>query len=1015
MRRALFTLALVGVIGAAHAQSPAPADVGVIHGNPDVFKLLDSSKNWTPFGSLNPNTHIFSPATNGPITPGNCMRWGPGLQDALVSCGAGTGVPAFSEADLTVTNPVVGMAPGGADNFPFVSALMSAIGPSSGGNVTAYDVLFPGLHGQLYTEYYFSNSIHLTRGANYHCSGAGTAAQGPATFLIFAPGVDGVIEDSYNMTADSGGASGTLSACNILSMGYGKAVGNPIWNPNVLTHVSFAGDPAGILPLPTWHVGDSLFLTQYLNGYYPVDALLTVPPGTTVTAIDGATGNLTLSNPVTTYGASIASSGGVRLPGTATFTQTGSNNFSNGDTIQAGVSTFTFVNVVNNSIANAALIGPDFATSAANLVALIMHTPGEGVKYWPDESHRGANAQVTAVASGNTITFTSIFGGPVVNTFPSVYTSTGTAAGSFGGTHFTGAQDATNCSSPCAALNLDDRFFQFPASQAFKVQTTVGSNVVTVISGPRLLQTGDVIWSDAFKFGATVWSYHTTAGGDLGATPPGTTTPYQVTITGPTNGPDFFQNAAVTHAPGAEGNLWLFNAGEKRRAPFTSIDNYLQGWPIGMSMSCSDLPGGLNCDLSRDRNVWHDNNGVGRWSAGGNYATSKSADEQFAHNFIMDIWDGGQLGMAYDNPNSESIEAGSSLYGFVQNCANQNYSTILTAYVNGAGCAYGDILHPSGSGPLFIGSLAGPQPGVPELTGRYFSGTPFIFTGGYDNQMCEHIGDDLGGVAFAFSYYQCGTGNTWNLAWDPKQRAWSLSLSLHGGGFTLTGDDGYAGYNTGGVEFPVGVQLGNSSDDYPAQYRLLDSGTVAPSPTSGRLLGDIRFNQHPVSGGSLAWTNINLQSGIFLNANLAAGATTLTVTACPNPAPPVGTSVAAASNTAASLDQVLGTFASCSGAALTLQAGSTFASANGTALQFLQWRPAAPIANDAGGTSWTLGNTMTLTPITLASLPATCAPGTFAVINNGVAAPVYNAAVGATTGTATDPVFCTNGNVWKYH
>ena len=75
----------------------------------------------------------------------------------------------------------------------------------------------------------------------------------------------------------------------------------------------------------------------------------------------------------------------------------------------------------------------------------------------------------------------------------------------------------------------------------------------------------------------------------------------------------------------------------------------------------------------------------------------------------------------------------------------------------------------------------------------------------------------------------------------------------------------------------------------------------------------------------------------------------------------------------------------------------------------------APVANDGAGTQWTLGNYMTLKPVALASLPATCAPGTFAVINNGVASPTYNAAVGSTTGAATDPVFCTNGNVWKYH
>jgi hypothetical protein len=45
---------------------------------------------------------------------------------------------------------------------------------------------------------------------------------------------------------------------------------------------------------------------------------------------------------------------------------------------------------------------------------------------------------------------------------------------------------------------------------------------------------------------------------------------------------------------------------------------------------------------------------------------------------------------------------------------------------------------------------------------------------------------------------------------------------------------------------------------------------------------------------------------------------------------------------------------------------------------------AAPIANAAAGPRWTLGNYVTLTSVTLASLPATCVAGAFAVINDGV-------------------------------
>ena len=48
-------------------------------------------------------------------------------------------------------------------------------------------------------------------------------------------------------------------------------------------------------------------------------------------------------------------------------------------------------------------------------------------------------------------------------------------------------------------------FYDLPASQKYTVQTTIGSNSIIVTAGPRPLQAGDMIWSDAFLFGATVW------------------------------------------------------------------------------------------------------------------------------------------------------------------------------------------------------------------------------------------------------------------------------------------------------------------------------------------------------------------------------------------------------------------------------------------------------------------------------------------------------------------------------
>ena len=76
-------------------------------------------------------------------------------------------------------------------------------------------------------------------------------------------------------------------------------------------------------------------------------------------------------------------------------------------------------------------------------------------------------------------------------------------------------------------------------------------------------------------------------------------------------------------------------------------------------------------------------------------------------------------------------------------------------------------------------------------------------------------------------------------------------------------------------------------------------------------------------------------------------------------------------------------------------------------------RPAGLIALDQAGTTYGPP------PVAIASLP-TCSSSNigFAFINNGVASPTYNAAVGSTTGPAIDLVACTyNGSAyaWTYH
>ena len=58
---------------------------------------------------------------------------------------------------------------------------------------------------------------------------------------------------------------------------------------------------------------------------------------------------------------------------------------------------------------------------------------------------------------------------------------------------------------PYTSINAGGvNLWYLPVKQRYKVETSTSSTLITVVSGPRLLRPGDMIWSDAFPFGTTV-------------------------------------------------------------------------------------------------------------------------------------------------------------------------------------------------------------------------------------------------------------------------------------------------------------------------------------------------------------------------------------------------------------------------------------------------------------------------------------------------------------------------------
>src|ERR1700751_424583 len=175
LKRSLLTLAALTLTSGALAQNPQPATLTIDPAQtPEVLQVLDNQGHWAPLGSVDPAAHQFH-VNNG-------------------------------ETDILVTDPSVGMMSGGQDNVPFIANLMNKMGPPVYG-LPGYDVTFPSVPGQRYTEYYFSKSLVLSRGARYHCSGA---AGSPTTILVFAPGDHGVVQEDRHYTSDGGSGGGAI-------------------------------------------------------------------------------------------------------------------------------------------------------------------------------------------------------------------------------------------------------------------------------------------------------------------------------------------------------------------------------------------------------------------------------------------------------------------------------------------------------------------------------------------------------------------------------------------------------------------------------------------------------------------------------------------------------------------------------------------------------------------------------------------------------------------------------------
>ena len=365
----------------------------------------------------------------------------------------------------------IGMAPGGQDNAPLIPTLMKALGPNGGQG--GYDIIFSGIFGQPWTSYYFSAPLVLSRGMHLYCPGGTTADN--SVVLAFAPGVDGIIQEDVAFSppgAPGGYGVGTVEGCELTNLGYGRGTTAP--GATAITGISFATSLSN-LPPPTFHNGDALFAFSTAAWGGPPVGQLVLAPGAYINASGGT---LTLQGGYTVH----PQFGSAH----ALFTQ-GAGNFVAGEKITLGNGTYHFVTPVVGSTPGNVLVGPNWITSITNLANCI--------------NSNTTNTTCVAQSSTPNVTadqiysngeyFWSTTGGTSGNSLTATYSGSSATGGSFGG-FVSGA----------ATRTID--FWDLPASQAYTVQTTLGSPYVLVVMGPRPLEPGDIVWSKAFPIWTSV-------------------------------------------------------------------------------------------------------------------------------------------------------------------------------------------------------------------------------------------------------------------------------------------------------------------------------------------------------------------------------------------------------------------------------------------------------------------------------------------------------------------------------
>ena len=964
MRIILLGLLLGLAASCAYAQTaPSPADVGIVHGNPDVFKLLDSSKTWTPFGSVDPTTHIFTPVGGG---------------------GGGGGAINVPPAGTT---PINGTCPNG--QFLYNNAGAVDCVAVSGGGATGALTLYP-------------THALLTSGVTAPASSATVYQQG-----FYAPGDGGDVAYQWNSSSYCpGGTSSVPTAADtincVLPIGQAPSTaGRYLLATSGTVNVRQVGmQPGGQDNSP---YVQALMDAVGPPNLYGTGAEIVFPPVPgQYTAYYYFSQPFELSRPsrINCRNVSANNQGAVILmfaPGVSGIVQAQGYTSPDGGWGQSDVSGCALMSLGGGA-------GTASSTSGTNTITGISMDndlpPGSSIFTPPSDCNPVGSSCTFGVGDG----IIAIEGWEPVNSSlavdPGAYVATSNPS--------TGS---VTLASPYLVKPLHATpglsLYNLPVKQKYTVQTTIGSPIVTVTNGPRLLQPGDMIWSDAWPFGSTVidtnnaivgtptvhvggsgyvgssgtmtWNgpgcsagYNhppvlnvTASGGvitgvasvaDAGqciqSTPPsgvanwtpggglsgGSGASFNTTFQQTSNIVNItmytYVNASVNHTSGAPGQMWTIPAGVVRQVSANTHNADVRYFPFGLRGDCmtgSTPPMGCNASLDTRDTILRAL--VGKMMRGNAAGVSTSLANVFADNTIVDEAELGSIGSTYFSEEYNSPEDGSSIYAMLAWCDAQNYSVWYGPYLTDQPPETCIGVDANGNAALGVAAKIAEPPAAPLVIGSVYGGVfPYITSGNF-------------GGSWRFN-----GSNTFKIGANAASAAGSTTIYLN----TIPS-----------------LRAGLSVTDL--------TNPVIPDGTTTTAVGyGILIISNPITGGGVQAGDIIQLSGD---------------TACMEMNPGLSTTESTG---------------------LLLDAGCTFSGG------------LPGLVYDGANNAWDLNipggvvtaNTTIVIPVAVASLPA-CSSGSnagaFASVNNGVAIGTagYGAVVSA-TGAITRAVFC-DGTSWAYH